>query len=137
MHSNDERLTAFTPEKQNKIIQRINIRLVITLGVVYCVSLIDRGNLSATVITGLVYIQFLFTVHPKILCRLVQNDSRARHERCQRCLLHRLTGLFHFIRCIPTPCYSCHLMDWATSLSGRSCGGLGSGHDSSSHPSSL
>lgn len=54
-HSNDERLTAFTPEEQKKIIRRIDIRLVITLGVLYCVSLIDRGNLSAAVIAGSFY----------------------------------------------------------------------------------
>ena len=52
IHSTDERLTAFTAEEKKKIIRRIDIRLVITLGVLYCVSLMDRGNLSAAVIAG-------------------------------------------------------------------------------------
>lgn len=43
----------FTPEEQKRIIQRIDRRLVITLGVLYCVSLMDRTNLGAAVIAGM------------------------------------------------------------------------------------
>jgi hypothetical protein len=43
---NDERINAFTPEEQRKIIRRIDYRLVITLGLMYCVSLMDRTNLG-------------------------------------------------------------------------------------------
>ncbi|KAL1955920.1 hypothetical protein VTO42DRAFT_7993 [Malbranchea cinnamomea] len=49
----DPRIAAFTPEERKRIIRRIDIRLVITLGVLYCVSLMDRGNLSAAVIAGM------------------------------------------------------------------------------------
>lgn len=44
----------FTPEEQRKIIRRIDLRLVVTVGVMYCVSLMDRTNLSAANIAGYV-----------------------------------------------------------------------------------
>lgn len=43
----------FTPEEQKAIIRRIDRRLVVTLGVLYCVSLMDRTNLGAAMIAGM------------------------------------------------------------------------------------
>lgn len=43
----------FSPEEQKRIIRRIDRRLVVTLGVLYCVSLMDRTNLGAAVIAGM------------------------------------------------------------------------------------
>lgn len=40
--SDQEHIDVFTPEEQRKIIRRIDIRLVTTLGFMYCVSLMDR-----------------------------------------------------------------------------------------------
>ena len=48
----EEYLNAFTPEQQRKIIHRIDRRLVTTVGVMYCISLMDRTNLSAAAIAG-------------------------------------------------------------------------------------
>ena len=42
----------FTPTEQKKIIHRIDRRLVLTVGIMYCVSLMDRTNLSAAAIAG-------------------------------------------------------------------------------------
>lgn len=42
----------FTPAEQRKIIHRIDRRLVVTVGVLYCISLMDRTNLSAANIAG-------------------------------------------------------------------------------------
>lgn len=42
----------FTPAEQRKIIHRIDRRLVVTVGVLYCISLMDRTNLSAAAIAG-------------------------------------------------------------------------------------
>lgn len=39
---NDARIDAFTPAQQKKIIRRVDTRLVLTLGFMYCVSLMDR-----------------------------------------------------------------------------------------------
>lgn len=44
----------FSEREQRKIIHRIDRRLVVTVGVLYCVSLMDRTNLSAAAIAGYV-----------------------------------------------------------------------------------
>jgi hypothetical protein len=43
----------FTPEEQRKIIRRIDRRLVVTVGAMYCVSLMDRTNLGFANIAGM------------------------------------------------------------------------------------
>lgn len=43
----------FTPEEQRKIKHRIDRRLVVTVGAMYCVSLMDRTNMSAANIAGM------------------------------------------------------------------------------------
>ncbi|KAL9947561.1 hypothetical protein D7B24_006452 [Verticillium nonalfalfae] len=43
----------FTPEEQRKIIRRVDRRLVVIVGLMYCVSLMDRTNLSAAAIAGM------------------------------------------------------------------------------------
>ncbi|KAK6086450.1 phthalate transporter [Seiridium cupressi] len=45
--------TEYSPEEQRRIIRRIDRRLVTTVGVMYCVSLMDRTNLSAANIAGM------------------------------------------------------------------------------------
>lgn len=43
----------FSPEEQRRIIRRIDLRLVLTCGFMYCISLIDRTNLGAASIAGM------------------------------------------------------------------------------------
>jgi hypothetical protein len=43
----------FTPEEQRNITRRIDRRLVVTMGAMYCVSLMDRTNMSAVNIAGM------------------------------------------------------------------------------------
>jgi hypothetical protein len=43
----------FTPAEQHRIIHRIDRRLVLTVGAMYCVSLMDRTNMSAANIAGM------------------------------------------------------------------------------------
>ncbi|CAI6084580.1 unnamed protein product [Clonostachys chloroleuca] len=43
----------FTPDEQRRIVRRIDRRLVVTLGVLYCISLMDRTNMSAANIAGM------------------------------------------------------------------------------------
>lgn len=43
----------FTPAEQRKIIHRIDRRLVTMVGALYCVSLMDRTNMSAANIAGM------------------------------------------------------------------------------------
>lgn len=44
----------FTPEEQKKIIRRVDLRLVTMTGLAYCISLMDRTNLSMAAVAGLV-----------------------------------------------------------------------------------
>ncbi|KAL1612830.1 hypothetical protein SLS60_001060 [Paraconiothyrium brasiliense] len=43
----------FSETEQRKIIHRIDRRLVVTVGVLYCISLMDRTNLSAAAVAGM------------------------------------------------------------------------------------
>ncbi|KAF4548421.1 MFS-type transporter-like protein 76 [Elsinoe fawcettii] len=43
----------FSPAEQRRITRRLDIRLVLTTGIVYCVSLMDRTNLSAASLAGM------------------------------------------------------------------------------------
>ncbi|KAK8132142.1 phthalate transporter [Apiospora kogelbergensis] len=49
----DDWQNEFTPQEQKNIMKRIDRRLVTTVGVMYCVSLMDRTNLSAANIAGM------------------------------------------------------------------------------------
>jgi hypothetical protein len=42
----------FTPQEQKKIIRRIDLRLVTMTGLAYCISLMDRTNLSMAAVAG-------------------------------------------------------------------------------------
>lgn len=53
--SSDERALAFTPQEQRAIVRRIDRRLVVTLGCLYCISLLDRTNLGAASVAGYVH----------------------------------------------------------------------------------
>ncbi|KAK0963049.1 hypothetical protein LTR91_019176 [Friedmanniomyces endolithicus] len=50
---NDARIDALTPEEQKKVLWRIDVRLVLTLGFMYCVSLMDRTNLGIAAVAGM------------------------------------------------------------------------------------
>lgn len=50
--SEDDRATAFTPKEQRAIVRKIDRRLVVTLGCLYCISLLDRTNLGAASVAG-------------------------------------------------------------------------------------
>jgi hypothetical protein len=43
----------YTPEEQRAIIRRVDFRLVTTVGLMYCCSLMDRTNLGSAVIAGM------------------------------------------------------------------------------------
>jgi hypothetical protein len=50
--SNDARINIFSEAEQKAIIRRIDRRLVTTLGLLYCASLMDRTNLGSAAIAG-------------------------------------------------------------------------------------
>ena len=43
----------FSPAEQKKIMRQVDRRLVLTVGAMYCVSLMDRTNLGAANIAGM------------------------------------------------------------------------------------
>lgn len=43
----------FSPSEQRSIVRKVDFRLVTTVGLMYCVSLIDRTNLSNAAIAGM------------------------------------------------------------------------------------
>lgn len=51
-YDTDPRINAFTLKEQRKIYRRIDIRLVVTLGCMYMISLLDRTNLGAASVAG-------------------------------------------------------------------------------------
>jgi hypothetical protein len=50
----DETLSRFTAQERKRLIRRIDLRLVVTLGCLYCISLLDRTNLGAASVAGYV-----------------------------------------------------------------------------------
>ena len=52
-HEDAETYSVFTPAEQKKIIRRVDARLVVTCGVMFCFSLMDRSNLGAASIAGM------------------------------------------------------------------------------------
>jgi MFS family permease len=52
-NSNQAKIDAFTPEEQKKIIRKVDLRLIPTLGFMYCVSLMDRTNLGVAMVAGM------------------------------------------------------------------------------------
>jgi len=51
--SDDAILSEFTAEEERRIMRRIDVRLVLTVGFMYCISLMDRTNLAAANIAGM------------------------------------------------------------------------------------
>ena len=43
----------YSPAEAKKLIHRVDRRLIVTTGIMYCISLMDRTNLSAAAIAGM------------------------------------------------------------------------------------
>jgi len=75
--SSDDRALAFTPKEQKAIIRRIDRRLVVTLGCLYCISLLDRTNLGAASVAG--YAPLIHLTY--FMLTIEQNAEAIEHER--------------------------------------------------------
>ncbi|KAK0392009.1 hypothetical protein NLU13_1507 [Sarocladium strictum] len=67
---NDDINHGFTEKEQKSIIRRIDRRLVVTVGAMYCVSLMDRTNMSAANIAGM-SVELELTGYRYNICNLV------------------------------------------------------------------
>jgi hypothetical protein len=94
----------FTPEEQRKIISRVDRRLVVTVGAMYCVSLMDRTNLGATNIAGMgVDLKLIGTryVSRVSFCRARMGEKHGLLTwKC--CLVHHNTRLLRHLHLLPT-----------------------------------
>lgn len=59
--TNDAFIAEFSEAEQKAITRRIDYRLVVTLGVLYCASLMDRTNLGSAAIAGSVTLPHPYT----------------------------------------------------------------------------
>jgi hypothetical protein len=50
--ASDDHALAFTVKEQKRIVRRVDRRLVVTLGCLYCISLLDRTNFGAASVAG-------------------------------------------------------------------------------------
>jgi hypothetical protein len=50
--SNDVRIAEYSLKEQKRILRKVDMRLVSTLGILYCASLMDRTNLGSAAIAG-------------------------------------------------------------------------------------
>lgn len=49
----EQRTHGFSLVEQKRIMRRVDIRLVATVGLLYCFSVIDRSNLPSAVVAGM------------------------------------------------------------------------------------
>lgn len=121
----------FTKAEQRRIIGRIDRRLVVMVGAMYCVSLMDRTNMSSANIAGmskeLVLTGFRYVSRPLCLSSYHLSIQRAQYiltliqEHCQ-------PGLLRHLHRLPTPLHRPHPQDWPPSPSIRHLCPLGRRH---------
>jgi hypothetical protein len=106
----------FSPREQKKIIHRIDRRLVVTVGVLYCISLMDRTNLSAAAIAGYVT-EILMNV--RIPANPFEHEDGVEAESTggfDIALLNRHNRLLRFLHRLSTPCHSHLSLSWTAKL---------------------
>ena len=100
-----------TSHEGRKIIRKIDYRLVIMLGSIYCVSLIDRTNLSNAAIAGMTpdldlnegfrYVCYLHL--GRLLCKTHADDNEVHYRSCVLRYLYRLPATCHHLNPIHRP----------------------------------
>lgn len=94
----------YSPTEQRKIIHKVDRRLISTCGVLYCISLMDRTNLSAAALAGMNvelrlnvgfrYVRLYIQHQPSVLICLEEHRSS--------CVLHHLCLVSASLHC-PVP----------------------------------
>lgn len=85
----------FSPAEQRKIIHKVDRRLIVTCGLMYCISLMDRTNLSAAAIAGM-------TKELKLIdFRYVSGYGRFMLNVCSCSIVHNCIGVLRNICRLP------------------------------------
>lgn len=118
MHVSDEKLKAshldeagsgksalsddeeYTFHEQGKIIHRVDRRLVLTCGVMYCVSLMDRTNLGQAAIAGMTK-----ELKLNLGFRYVRVDANLKSSMLIWSPEHDRTRIFRHLCSFPASCY--------------------------------
>jgi hypothetical protein len=127
----DDPLTYFTPAEQKKIIHRLDRRLVTVVGVMYCVSLMDRSNLSNAAIAGM-NAELELTVGMRYVSDTKRLDAVSWNMRADIDMwlpVHRHPGLLHHLHRLPTTGNCSHTQDRAAQLPRWTLYFLGSCYD--------
>lgn len=121
----------YSEGEQRKIIHRVDRRLVVTCGVMYCVSLMDRTNLGQAAIAGMTK-ELELTVG----FRYVGPDARRESSKLTSSLVHHRARLFHHLCPFSAPCYRLVPKDWPSTGSGgyHTCLGSSNGMFSITNP---
>lgn len=97
--STDSADHGFTSAEQKKIIRHVDRRLVVTVGIMYCVSLMDRTNLSNAAIAGMreeldLYVDNRYVSTHRVFIDRPQETSVTDVFATE----HRLSHLLHPVR---------------------------------------
>jgi hypothetical protein len=101
----------YTPAEQKKIIHRVDRRLVLTCGIMYCISLMDRTNLGQASIAGM-------TKELKLAVgfRYVSFDADKTVAILTNYLEYYCPRLFHNLCHFPASCYGLVQEDWSSDI---------------------
>lgn len=116
----------FTPEEQKKIIRRVDLRLVTMTGLTYCISLMDRTNLSMAAVAGMVE-ELRLDMGNRYVCS-IPSDLLLRDFDLEDLVYYRVDVLCSL--CSLSATYDgYHSEGWADFVPGEHCDYLGGYHD--------
>jgi len=97
----------FSYKQQRAIVHRIDRRLVVSTGLMYCVSLIDRGNMPNAAVAGMhdelgTNIGFRYVSSGLTTTRVSANNSR----------VYCLAGLLRYVYALSATSHGLHPQNW-------------------------
>ena len=126
---NERIVEGWSHHEQKKLIRRVDLRLIPICGLLYCVSLLDRTNLSNATIAGMG--EELNLVEVNGVDRYVCNRSRfiVLRVNAYQPAEHNYTGLLHHVHSVPAASHSSMPQDWTANFLIDNHFGLGYPHD--------
>lgn len=122
----------FTPEEQKKIIKRVDLRLVTMTGLAYCISLMDRTNLSMAAVAGMVE-ELRLDIGKRYVRASVLTEKNNPNPAL---LVHHRVDVLRSLCPLSTAYDGYHPQGWADAVPGDDCYDLGGDYDRM-HPASF